>query len=252
MKKIISLILALALTLGCVLAFASCGNDYDGKLVVATSPDFPPFENLEGGEIVGIEVEIMKLICEELNYELVFEEVLFDAVIPGIELGKYDCGMSGISVTPDRELSVLFTDAYCLAAQCIVVTSDSNISSKADLTGKTIAVQSGTTAEAFCIENDYEIDSYKANADAKLALTTGKVDAWVVDDLTAAEMCKADGSVKILDEHMTTEPYAFAFNFEDEALVAEINAVLKKLLEDGTIEKIFNDFDAPYTAPAKN
>lgn len=250
MKKIISLILALALTLGCALALSSCGG-YDGKLVVATSPDFPPFENLEGGEIVGIEVEIMKLICEELNYELVFEQIAFESVVPGIELGKYDCGMSGISVTPDRELSVLFTTPYCLAAQCIVVNADSSINSKADLAGKTVSVQSGTTAEEFCLDNDYNVDSYEANADAKLALTTGKVDAWIVDDLTAAEMCKGDDSVTILDENMTTEPYAFAFNFEDEELVAKFNDILAKLMADGTVEKIFADFDAPYTAPTK-
>ena len=248
MKKILSLILCAALCLTLAIGLTSCG--YDGKLVVATSPDFPPFESLEDGEVVGIEVEIMKLICEELNYELVFEQIAFDSVIPGVQAGRYDCGMSGISVTPDREKNVLFTTPYCLAAQCIVVKADSSISSKADLAGKTIAVQSGTTAEDFCLENEYTVDSYEANADAKLALTSGKVQAWVVDDLTAAEMCKGDASVKILDEHMTTEPYAFAFNFANEELVEQINEILEKLMEDGTIKEIFEKYDAPYTAPA--
>lgn len=265
MKKIIALILCLA-TIMCL--FTACNkndndnngdnnNDnnekkYDGKLVVATSPDFPPFENLVNGEIVGIEVEIMKLICKELNYELVFEQIAFESVIPGIETGKYDCGMSGISVTPDREESVLFTTPYCLAAQCIVVTADSDIASKADLTGKKVSVQSGTTAEEFCLGEGYEVDSYEANADAKLALTTGKVQAWIVDDLTAAEMCKGDDSVKILDENMTTEPYAFAFNFEDEELVEKIDDILEKLMAEGTIAALFEQFDAPYTAPSAN
>ena len=258
MKKIIALILA-AIMLACT--FTACnGNDHTGdngstekpKLVVATSPDFPPFENLENGKVVGIEVDIMTLICEELGYELVIEQIAFESVIPGIETGKYTCGMSGISVTPDREESVLFTDAYCLAAQCIVVKADSAIATKADLDGKTVSVQSGTTAEDFCLEAKYTVDSYEANADAKLALTSGKVDAWVVDDLTAAEMCKGDSSVKILGENMTTEPYAFAFNFNDEDLVDEINAVLAELMADGTVKSIFDKYDAPYTAPAQN
>ena len=218
-------------------------------ITVATSPDFPPFENLEGGEIVGIEVELMKLICAELGYEFELVPIAFDAVVPGIETGKYVCGMSGISVTPAREQSVLFTTPYCLAAQCIVVTADSEITGKADLTGLKVSVQSGTTAEEFCLENGYTVDSYEANADAKLALTTGKVQAWIVDDLTAAEMCKGDSSVKILDESMTTEPYAFAFNFKDEALVEEFNAVLEQLIADGTVADLFEQFDAPYTAP---
>jgi polar amino acid transport system substrate-binding protein len=257
MKKIIALILAV-LMLACT--FVGCkdnstddsGDTVKPKLTVATSPDFPPFENLENGKVVGIEVEIMELICEKLGYELVIEQIAFDSVIPGVQTGKYTCGMSGISVTPDREESVLFTDAYCLAAQCIVVKADSAIASKADLTGKTIAVQLGTTADDFCREEGYTVQSFEANPDAKLALTSGTVDAWVVDDLTAAEMCKGDSSVKILSEHMTTEPYAFAFNFKDEALVDEINEVLAELMADGTIAGIFAKYEAPYTAPANN
>jgi len=257
MKKIIALILA-AIMLTC--AFVGCKDDSTDdsgdtakpKLTVATSPDFPPFENLENGKVVGIEVKIMEIICEKLGYELVIEQIAFDSVIPGIETGKYDCGMSGISVTPDREESVLFTAPYCLAAQCIVVKADSAIASKADLAGKTIAVQLGTTADEFCRGEGYNVQSFEANPDAKLALTSGTVDAWVVDDLTAAEMCKGDSSVKILSENMTTEPYAFAFNFKDEELVDKFDEVIADLMADGTIASIFAKYEAPYTAPANN
>ena len=253
MKKIIALALC-ALMLVCAFSLVACGGEEADakKLVVATSPDFPPFETLEGGEVVGIEIDIANLICEELGYELVIEQIAFDSVIPGVQTGKYDCGMSGISVTPDREKNVLFTTPYCLAAQCIVVKVDSTIAAKADLAGKKVSVQSGTTAEDFCLGQGYTVDSYEANADAKLALTSGKVDAWVVDDLTAAEMCKGDATVKILDENMTTEPYAFAFNFEDEEMVEKVNEVLEKLISDGTIKGIFDKFNAPYTAPSAN
>ena len=254
MKKIIALalVLCLALTL-----FSACSNkgpslkdiQKAGKLVVATSPDFPPFENLEGGEVVGIEVEIMELICEELGVELVLEQINFDAVLTGVQSGKYDCGMSGISVTPKREKNTLFTVPYCLAAQCIVVRADSSIATKADLEGKKISVQTGTTAAEFCSGEGYALSQYEANQDAKLALTQGKVDAWVVDDLTAAEMCKGDDSVKILSETMTTEPYAFAFAFGSEDLVEEINKILTELINDGTIANLFEEFDAPYTKP---
>lgn len=254
MKKIIALVLLVTLAL---FAFTSCGNKGKtlaevkeaGKLVVATSPDFPPFENLEGENIVGIEVDILKLICEELGVELELQNVLFDSVLPGVKSGKYDCGMSGISVTPKRQKSVLFTDAYCLAAQCIVVKADSTIASKADLEGKKIVVQSGTTAEEYCLAQNYTVESLESNPDAKASLTSGRVDAWVVDDLTAAEMCKGDDTVKILDEAMTTEPYAFAFAFGSEDLVEEINKILADLMADGTVKGIFEKYEAPYTAP---
>ena len=145
----------------------------------------------------------------------------------------------------------LFTDPYCLAAQAIVVTDGSSIKSKADLTGKTIAVQTGTTAETYCMEQGYTVNSYAANNDAESALTSGKVDAWVIDDLTAADMVavynadNSDSPLVILDEAMTTEPYAFAFAFGSEELVKEINGIIDGLVADGTIAQIFKDNNAP-------
>ncbi len=254
MKKIISLLLTVVLLAACLVGCGAKGKTLDevkdaGKLVIATSPDFPPFENLEGEKIVGIEVDIMAIVCEKLGVEPVYEQINFDAVLTGVQTGKYDCGMSGISVTDKRKENTLFTKEYCLAAQCIVVKADSTIKSKADLTGKKIAVQTGTTAAEFCSGEGYDLSQYEANQDAKLALTQGKVEAWVVDDLTAAEMCKGDDSVKILEESMTTEPYAFAFAFGSEDLVEEINKIIDELIADGTVKSIFEKHSAPYTKP---
>ena len=257
MKKIISLILALTMVLGVMFALTSCGAKgrtleqvkESGKLVVATSPDFPPFENLEGGEVVGIEIDIIKAICDELGVELELVQIPFDSVLPGVQAAKYDAGVSGITVTPKREKNTLFTDVYYIAAQSIVVRADSDINSKDDLDGKKISVQLGTTAESFCLDEGYSVDSYEANPEAKTALTSGKVDAWVVDNLTAIQMCEGDSSVKILDESMTEEPYAFAFCFGSEDLVEEINAILEKLIDDGIVAEIFAEYGESYIAP---
>lgn len=258
MKKIISTILCAVLLLTSVFALNSCGAKGKtlaevkeaGKLVCATSPDFPPFENLEGGEVVGIEVEIMKLVCAELGVELVIESMDFDSVLIGVQSAKYDCGMSGITVNEKREKNMRFTTPYYVAAQSIVVKADSAIASKADLAGKKISCQTGTTAEDFCGSEGYTVSSFAANADAKTALTTGKVDAWVVDNLTAIQMCEGDDTVKILSENMTEEPYAFAFAYGSEDLVAEIDKIVKELIADGTIARIFADFGEAYSAPA--
>ena len=260
MKKIIAIALATILALTCLTACGSAGTTLasvqkSGKLTVATSPDFPPFESLgANGEVFGIEIDILNLICAQLGVELDIQQVDFDSVLPGVQVGKYNMGASGISVTPARAENTLFTDPYCLAAQAIVVMKDSPITCKADLTGKTVSVQTGTTAETYCMENGYTVSSFTANADAEAALVAGKVDAWVIDDLTAAEMVKIYNAEKgdvlvILDEAMTTEPYAFAFAFGSEDLVAKINEILTQLLADGTIAGIFEKYNAPYTAP---
>ena len=264
LKKIFAVALAVMMLCACLTA---CGGNKAatldsvkkaGKLTIATSPDFPPFENLESdGSVNGIEIEIMEMICTELGVEPDIKQMDFDSVLPGVQSAKYDVGVSGISVTPKREKNVKFTTPYCLAAQAIVVLEGSEIKAKADLTGKKISVQSGTTAETFCMENAYDISAFKANADAQAALVDGKVAAWVIDDLTAAEMVAAynaeNPAVKlvVLDEPMTTEPYAFAFHLNSGDLVEEINKILEKLITDGTIENLFKKYEAPYTSPKK-
>ena len=132
--------------------------------------------------------------------------------------------------------------------------ADSAIKSKADLAGKTVSVQSGTTADKFCQQNGYTVSAFAANNDAQAALVSGKVDAWVIDDLTAAEMVKAyndahDDKLVVLSEAMTTEPYAFAFAKGSDALVEKVNAALKELEADGTVAALFEKYDAPFTAP---
>ena len=198
---------------------------------------------------VGIEVEIMKLIAADLGVECEFVQMDFDSVLIGIQAAKYDCAMSGITVTPDREKNMLFTSPYYVAAQVIVVEEDSDINGKADLEGKTVSVQTGTTAESGCQDEGIAVQAFNANADAKAALTTGKVDAWVVDNLTAIQMVEEGDGLVILDETMTEEPYAFAFAKGSENVVEAINASLEKLIADGTIEKIFTDFGESYVKP---
>ena len=266
MKKVFALVLALLMLIATLAACGTAGEQQTaskleavkaaGKLTMATSPDFPPFESLDpDGNVFGIEVEIMELICKELGVELEIKQMSFDSVLPGIQAGKYDVGVSGISVTPAREKNTLFSVPYCLAAQAIVVTSDSTITCKADLEGKTVSVQTGTTAEEFCMANGYDVKAFAANADAESALTVGKVDAWVIDDLTAAEMVAAynedhpDAPLVVLSEAMTTEPYAFAFAFGSENLVEKIDEILGNLIADGTVAAIFEKYNAPYTSP---
>ena len=254
MKKIIALALV-AIMLVCTLA--GCGAKGKtlaevkeaGKLTVATSPDFPPFESLEGDKVVGIEVDILNLIAKELGVELEIIQMDFDSVLLGVQSAKYDCGMSGITANEDRKQNMLFTTPYYNAAQVIVVKEGSAITGKADLTGKKVSVQTGTTADEGCKAEGLNVSAFAANADAKAALTTGKVDAWVVDNLTAAQMVEEGDGLVILSEKMTDEPYAFAFAFGSEDLVAEIDKALKTLIDNGTVESIFAQYGETYFKP---
>ena len=99
------------------------------------------------------------------------------------------------------------------------------------------------------MEEGYAVQAFQANNDAASALTTGKVDAWVVDNLTAMQMVEEGDGLVILDEKMTEEPYAFAFAYGSESLVEEINKILEQLINDGTIEDIFESYGEAYVKP---
>lgn len=260
MKKLTAFVLALVMALGLLSGCGSSNSDSNTpsgddasdaaaktKLVVATSPDFPPFESLEGSEVVGIEVDILKKVAEKMGMELDLQQMDFDSVIPGVQAGKFDLGMSGITVTDKRKENVDFSSVYFMAAQAIVVTADSGIIGKADLEGKKVSIQTGTTAEEYCMGNGYEVLAFTANNDAAAALTAGKVDAWVVDNEVALAMAPELG-LTVLDEAMTSEPYAFAFQKGSE-LVAPFNEALDALLADGTVEQIFQQYGVTYIAP---
>lgn len=250
-------ILALVLALCFCLSLAGCGSDAKtlddvkkaGQIVIATSPDFPPFETIEGGEVVGIEIEIMEKIAAKLGVTLKIEQVNFDSVLPGIQAGKYDVGVSGITIDEDRKKNADFTNPYFEAAQVIVVKNDSPIASKADLEGKKISVQTGTTAEKYCLTNGYQVSAFESNNDAFAAVTADKVDAWVVDNEVAVAMIKGNADVKKLDENMTTEPYGFAFPKGSDSLVEAFNTEISAMIADGTIQAIFDKYDAVYNAP---
>ena len=250
--------LCLFLGAAMMLTMAACGSKSDTdanagadgekkQLVVATSPDFPPFEFLDGSQIVGIEPALMQAIADKLGMELVWEQVDFDSIIPGIQAGRYDAGVAGISITADRLKNCDFSDPYFLANQVIVVNPGSDIQSKADLTGKTIAAQTGTTAETYCVENGQGMLSCAASIDAQAALTSGKADAWVVDNEVAVKMA-GEQTLTVLDEAMTSEPYALAFA-KGSDLVDQVNQALSQLLQDGTVEQIFQEYDTVYVSP---
>ncbi|HBI52667.1 MAG TPA: amino acid ABC transporter substrate-binding protein [Ruminococcaceae bacterium] len=93
----------------------------NGKLVMATNAEFPPYESMEGGAIVGIDVDMMNAVCDRIGMELEIENMAFDSIIAAVNSGKADVGVAGMSVTPDRQKNVSFTQGYAVSTQVIVV-----------------------------------------------------------------------------------------------------------------------------------
>lgn len=210
-----------------------------GVLVMGTNAEFPPYEYYEDNDIVGIDVEIAKAIAEKMGMELQIEDMAFDAIIPAVTSGKADFGAAGMTVTEERQRSVEFTDTYANSNQVAIVKEDSDIAGSADLEGKTIGVQLGTTGDALATElKDATVERYNKGLEAVQSLTQGKIDAVVIDQATAQAFVKKTEGIKILEEKMSEEEYAIAIKKGNTDLVEKMNAAIAELKSEGKIDEI--------------
>lgn len=221
----------------------------EGKLVVGTSPDYPPFENLEGDEYVGLDIEIAKAIAEKLGLEVEFVTLQFDAIIPAVAAGgQIDVGISGFSVDPKRAAEIDFSNSYYVDDQAIAVMKGGEINAdNADekLAGATIAVQSGTTGEAYVLENYPEatVQPYGNSTDAFAAMQAGQADAVCTNKAVVESMlAEAYSDAEVVKQIATGEEYAIVISKDNPALTAAINGALAELQADGTIDKLIEQY----------
>lgn len=264
MKKIIKIsavILALVMALG---SLCACGNGTSTenpskteKLVMATNASFPPYEYVDdSGAFAGIDVEIAGLIAEKLGLTLEIQDVEFGSIIGGVQAGKFDIGMAGMTVTDERLQSVNFSTSYATGIQSIIVSENSEIKSfddffNADGTVKDIkvGVQQDTTGDIYLsdtvdnggVGSDHVIQ-YKTGNDAVQALVTGKVDAVVIDNEPAKSYVASNEGLVILDTAYTEENYAICVAKENTDLLESINDALAQLTADGTIDAIIEKY----------
>lgn len=237
-----------------------------GKLVVATSPDFPPFENLENGEIVGWDIDVAKALADKLGVELEIQSMSFDAVLASVSSGKVHMGMAGISNTPARDKNVDFSVNVFDSSQMIIVRADdSSINGPMDLAGKTVAVQSGTIGNWLAeMDEDY---AYDVDDDGNVLLDSpilgepgivnaldsgmlaiqqvknGQADAVILDKLPAqaiVESLNAQGGtqLKILETSVYDDAYAFAIGEGNTAFKEWLDAAYQELVDDGIIAEL--------------
>lgn len=250
MKKSLLKVLSVATILALSLGFASCAKKEEAKkqLVMATNAAFPPYEFVEANEFAGIDVEIAGAIADKLGMELVIEDVEFGSIISGVVSGKYDIGMAGMTVTEERLQSVNFSSTYAIGIQSIIVPEGSPITSIDELCSGnyTVGTQESTTGDIYMRDElgDDLVESYKTGADAVLALTSGKIDAVVIDNQPAIAFVNANEGLMILDTPFAEEEYAIAVSKDNEELLNAINNALADLKADGTIDSIIDKYIA--------
>ena len=220
----------------------------EGKLLIATSPDFPPFENLENGEMVGLDIEIGKAVAEKLGLEPEFVSLQFDSILAAVAAGtQADVGISGLTVDPERAKTVDFSDSYYVDDLSVAVMKNNaditadNADEALNKEGVVIAVQSGTSGETYVKENypKATVQPYGNSTDAFAALQSGQANAVCTNKAVVERMlANAYTDAQVVKSIATGEEYAVAVAQENKALTAAINKALEELQADGTIDDL--------------
>ena len=182
------------------LNFANLADNTGDTLQVYTNAEFPPFDfRDEDNNVVGVDMYIMELVAEELNMKVNFNDIAFDAVIGKVAMEDNAIGASGITITDERKEEVDFSEAYFSTVQSIISKDSEAFANLADLKGKKIGVQKGTTGwflvdeaikSGVLKDTGAEVITYDSGAVAYTALKAGKCDAVVIDKLPANKLVK--------------------------------------------------------------
>ena len=232
-----------AMTLALGAALCGCGKQ-DNTLKMITEATFPPYEFLRGQEIVGIDVEICKAVAEKLGRPFQAETVDFDSVIPAVISGKADLAAAGITVTEDRKKNVDFSIPYVKTGILVVYKKSNPFKDVAQLKGKKIGVQGGTTSETYVLEQlKQEPERSRSPAEAVAGLKNGRCD-FVIADINPAKNCVKGESELALSEPITSEEYAVAIRKGQPELLKAINETIAELQANGKLDKWIADFTA--------
>lgn len=243
-KKMLAAVMALTMGMS-MLTMTACGNS--GKtLTMATNAQFPPYEYIDGGEIVGIDAEIAAELAKRLDMELQIDDMDFNSIITAVQTGKADLGLAGMTKNEERLKNVNFSQSYSTGVQVIIVKEDSDIQTPDDLDGKMIGVQEATTGDIYCTD-DYgqdHVQAYTTGTNAVEALVKDKVDCVVIDNEPAKKFVEANEGLKILDTEYVTEEYAIAISKDNEELLEKVDKALDDMKADGTLDKIIDKYIA--------
>ena len=251
MKKILALILALVM----IFALAACGSKpapaapaaETTKFIMGIDPEYPPFSYLgDDGNYTGFDVEVCQAVCDYLGWELEIFGVNWDEKLVQLDSMECDCVWSGMTILDTmKEAGYVISAPYYDNSQVLVVKADSGFASSADLAGKVVAVQLGTSGEALLNGDLADLAATFGNVltcDSFLKCFTelegGAADAVFVDLPVATSYVKDHSALTIIDESLGAEQYGIAFRSGDAELCAQVEGAVQALVENGTYAEI--------------
>lgn len=253
MKKLTAVLMMSATAL-----LAACNNDANKeasapaaapaqtKIVIGLDDNFPPmgFRN-EKNELVGFDIDMAREVTTRLGIEADFKPIDWSAKEAELNSKRVDVLWNGLTITEERKKNIGFTAPYMENHQIIIVSTKSPIQSKADLAGRVVGAQEGSSAvDAIKKETDVaasfkELKTFGDNITALMDLSTGRLDAVVVDEVVGRYyIAKRADEYRVLTDHFGTEDYGVGTRKDDTELLGKLNDTLNQMKQDGTAAKI--------------
>ena len=216
---------------------------YTGTLSVATNAEFPPYEYCDEQEIIGIDMEIARMVAEELGMELEICNMSFDSIFDAVQSGKTRIAMGRLVKPEEDSETLIFSDGYMDVKYAIVTAVEDPEFEKEKLEGKKIgaadALHGAALAEEFS-QNPAVI--YEKESDAVEALEKGELDALILDEKAARYFCSKQEHLYICDRISDDQNFVIAASAEDEDLMTDINDALATMKETGELDKMVEKY----------
>lgn len=248
-------LIAIAVLLAAVLVAAGCGDDnsssstssadlgliQDGQLKVGSDIPYPPFEFGRAPDYKGFDVDVVNEIAKRLDLDAEFIKTPFDPIFRNLAQGRFDMVASAATITPEREGTVAFSVPYFAADQSLMIKKGSDIKTEADLEGKIVGAQLGTTGAAYAKDKTKAktVRTYDLIDDAFKALETGQVEAVINDFPVSKYAEQSKPNLQVVQRIATGEEYGLAFAKKSVALRKAVREQVDKMKEDGTFTTIY-------------
>lgn len=231
---------------------AAAGSASDGgarTLRVAMELAYPPFETKDdAGNPSGVSVTFMQDFADAYGYDLQIDNISFDGLIPSLQTGKADAVMSSITITPEREEEVDFTDPYAMAQLAILAGADSGVEQAEDLNqaDKTVAVKTGSTGDVYATKNLANAQILRL-ADESACVTEvaqGRADGFLYDQLTIYRnnLANPDTTRAVFIPFQDPEAWGIAVASGNDELREELNAFIAESKENGEFDRLTEQY----------
>jgi glutamate transport system substrate-binding protein len=222
-----------------------------GEITIGVKFDVPPFgfRNPQTDEVEGFDVEMGRIIAEELGVEPKFVEAISDNRIPFLQRGTVDVILSTMTINQERDQEIDFSEPYYIARGRILVPADSDIAGLEDLAGNSVCTALGSTYEETLREEAPEaelrlVDTY---SECLELLQNGAVDAISTDDVILTGMIIQDDTLQLVGGELTTEPYGAGISDGDTEFQTFVSETLEAAQEDGRWEELYQEWVGQYT-----